>query len=192
MYLTRKSKTSCRVDVNFLKSIIATFLTTACQIMKITPMKKIMATIILLVNLSILLAQETFTKHELSYNPDIIKLIPDKVLEFLVPMVLIFIILNSMVSVLKNRAEHRLKLKIIEKGVTEESLIRIFKESNAIARLLPLKWFLFSLANGLAILIIYLFKSYLINQDGFLQIGIILLFNSLASFIYYKILSGEK
>ena len=46
----------------------------------------------------------------------------------------------------KNKAENQLKLKMLEKNISEETIIKIFKESNAIVKLQPLKWFLFTLA----------------------------------------------
>jgi hypothetical protein len=84
-----------------------------------------------------------------------------------------------------------LKLKIIEKGVSEEALIEIFRESNAIAGLQPLKWFIFSLATGLALMIIHFSRDFLVGSSGYFAIGIILLFNAAAFAVYYNILSKK-
>ena len=129
--------------------------------------------------------------HILDYDPDKLKIIPDKVFEIGLPFIFIFLLLNAIVTVLKNRAEQQLKLKMIEKGVSEETLVQIFKESNAIGRLQPLKWFLFSLAAGLSLFVIHFSRNWLVNQSGYLAIGIFLLFTSAAFFIYYNILSKK-
>ncbi|MEP7371837.1 MAG: hypothetical protein ABI675_00525 [Chitinophagaceae bacterium] len=153
--------------------------------------KKILITgIVLFINF-ICLAQGNPETHILDYDPDKLKIIPDKVFEIGLPLLFIFLLLNTIVTVLKNRAEQQLKLKMIEKGVSEETLIKIFQESNAIARLQPLKWFLFSLAAGISLLIIHFSRDYLVNQSGYLAIGIFLLFISAAFLIYYTILSRK-
>ena len=135
--------------------------------------------------------QDKIESNTLYYDPDKYKVIPDKVVEIGIPFLIIFLLLNTIVNILKNRAEHQLKVKMIEKGISETSLIAIFKESNAIAKLQPLKWFLFSLAMSISLLIIHFNKNYLINQSGYLAIGIILFFNSVAFLIYYYILAKK-
>jgi hypothetical protein len=111
-------------------------------------------------------AQDT-TRTTLNYDPERLKIIPDKVFEFGVPLFFIFLLLNTIVTILKNRAEHQLKLKIIEKDVPEETLIKIFKESNAIAKLQPLKWFLFTFAIAIA-----LFSNSSLQEISYRSIGI--------------------
>ena len=106
-------------------------------------------------------------------------------------MFFIFLLLNTLISILKNRAEQQLKLKIIEKGVSEETLVKIFKESNTIVKLQPLKWFLFSIATATALVTIHFSRNYLVNQSGYLAVGIFLLFISAAFLIYYNILSKK-
>ena len=133
--------------------------------------------------------QDTTESNVLNYDPEKLKIIPDKVFEFGIPLLFIFLLLNTVVSILKNRAEHQLKLKLIEKDVSEETLVKIFKESNAIAKLQPLKWFLFTLSLALALLIIHFMQGFLVNQSGYLAMGIFLLFISAAFLIYYNILS---
>ena len=153
--------------------------------------KKILITgFVLLIN-SICLAQANPETHILNYDPDKLKIIPDKIFELGLPLLFIFLLLNTIVAVLKNRAEQQLKLKMIEKGVSEETLIKIFQESNAISRLQPLKWFLFSLAAGIALLVIHFSRDYLVNQSGYMAIGIFLLFMSAAFLIYYTLLSRK-
>lgn len=136
------------------------------------------------------IGQDT-TTTALDYDPDKLKIIPDKVFEFGIPLLFIFLLLNTIVTILKNRAEHQLKLKLIEKEIPEETLIKIFKESNVLAKLQPLKWFLFTFATAIALLVIHLCRNFLINQSGYLAMAIFLLFISAAFFIYYNILSKK-
>ena len=136
-------------------------------------------------------AQDTIEHHTLTYDPDKLKLIPDKVFEFGIPVLFLFLLLNTIVTILKNRADQQLKLKMVEKGIADETLIQIFKESNAILKLQPLKYFLFCSSLGISFIIIHFCKDYLINQSGYFAIGIILLFTSIAFFIYYRILQTK-
>ena len=154
-------------------------------------MKRIFITGGLLIDTVFLMAQDTVRHTGADYDPDQNKVIPDKVLEIGIPLVILFAMLNVIVSVLKNKAENNLKLKMIEKGVSEESLVKMFQESNAITRLQPLKWFLFAMATGLSLVVIHFSKSLLVNQSGYLAIGIILLFNAIAFLIYHKQLSQK-
>ena len=153
--------------------------------------KKIILTVsFFLLNL-ICFAQDKVENHTLNYDPGKLKIIPDKVFEFGIPLFFIFLLLNTLISILKNRAEQQLKLKIIEKGVSEETLVKIFKESNTIVKLQPLKWFLFSIATATALVTIHFSRNHLVNQSGYLAVGIYLLFISAAFLIYYNILSKK-
>ncbi len=152
--------------------------------------KIIIITCALLTNV-ICFAQDKMGTTAFNHDTEKLRIIPDKFFEIGIPMLIIFFLLNTLISVLKNRAEHQLKLKMIEKGVSEDTLIRIFKESNAISRLQPLKWFLFTLCSALALLIIYLFSGLFNNQSGYLAVAIFLFFISAAFLIYYKILSKK-
>jgi hypothetical protein len=136
-------------------------------------------------------AQDTIVNNNLNYDPHLHKLIPDKVYEFGIPILFLYLLLNTVVNILKNRADQQLKLKMLEKGVTENTLIQIFKESNVILTLQPLKYFLFCFSFGISLVIIHFCKDYLTNQSGYFAIGIVLLFTSVAFFIYYRILQSK-
>lgn len=153
--------------------------------------KKIFITISFLLTGFIGFAQDIRETHTLNYDPDKLKIIPDKVFEIGLPLLFIFMLLNTIVSVLKNRAEHQLKLKMVDKGVSDEALTKIFKESNTIAKLQPLKWFLFSLAISISLFIIHFTRNYLVNQSGYFAVGMFLLFISVSFFIYYNILQKK-
>ena len=154
--------------------------------------KKIGITISALASAVMCIAQDKVETHALNYDPDKLKILPDKVFEIGLPMLLLFIILNTIVSILKNRAENKLKLKMIEKEVSEETLIKVFRENNAIARLQPLKWFLFTFAMAISLFIIHFSREYLIYKSGYLALGIFLLLLSIAFLIYYRILQGKQ
>jgi len=134
----------------------------------------------------------TVKEQFLDNDPGRYKIVPDKLIEFGVPVLLLFLLLNTVVTVLKNRSEQQLKLKMIDKGVSEETLLKIFSEANAIARLQPLKWLLFTSATGIALVIIHFLSNYLLNQSGFFAIGIVLILNSIAFALYYALLTRKK
>jgi hypothetical protein len=150
--------------------------------------KKIITTVSSLVTGFLCFAQNTVEAQTLNYDPDHHKIIPDKVFEIGMPLLFLYLLLNTIVSVLKNRAEAKLKLKLLEKEVSEETLIKIFNESNAIVKLQPLKWFLFTLAISISLAIIHVSRNYLIGS-GYLAIAILLFFLSISFYVYYHILS---
>lgn len=134
-------------------------------------------------------AQDVVEHNTLTYDPERYKIIPDKVFEIGIPLLIVFLLINAIVTIIRNRAEHQLKLRMIEKGVSEETLVKIFKESNAIIALQPLRLFLFTAALALSFFIIHLLKEYLLAQgSGYLPVAIILFFTSVAFFIYYRLL----
>jgi len=153
--------------------------------------KKFMLIICGLATSLITMAQTVTEQLPPGYDPNTYKIIPDKVFEIGLPVLLIFLLANAVVTILKNRAEHQLKMKMIDKGLSEETLTGIFRESNMMARFQPLKWFLFSLALAIAFLIIHACRAYLINQSGYLAVAIVLLCMSAAFLIYYRILSAK-
>lgn len=136
-------------------------------------------------------AQDTIVNNNLNYDPHLHKLIPDKVYEFGIPILFLYLLLNTIVNILKNRADQQLKIKMLEKGVSENTLTQIFKESNSILKLQPLKYFLLCFSLGISLVIIHFCKDYLTNQSGYFAIGIILLFTSAAFLIYYRILQNK-
>lgn len=119
------------------------------------------------------------------------KIFPDKVTEMLVPLLFLFLLLNMLVAVLKNRAEIRLKEKMVDRGISEEALVKIFGGANAMQHMQPLKWFLFTLANGLALLLLHFCRHWLAGQSGYLAAGMVLLFNAAAFFTYYRRISKK-
>jgi hypothetical protein len=152
--------------------------------------RRLLAFALLMIN-GICDAQDSTIHRTLDYDPDKLKLIPDKVFEFGIPLLFLFLLLSTIVSILKNRADQQLKLKMVDKGIADETLIQIFKESNAISKLQPLKYFLLCSSLGISFIIIHFCKDYLVNQSGYFALGIILLFTSIAFLIYYRILQNR-
>ena len=150
--------------------------------------KKLLSAAVLLLMISTGCAQDT-VHNTLDYDPHKLKIIPDKVFEIGVPLLFLFLFLNVIVSVIKTRAANRLTERMIEKGVSEDALVKIFKDQHAITKLQPLKWFLFSFATAAGLITIHLLRVYLVNQSGYLAIGIILGFLSIAFLAYYRMLS---
>ena len=71
----------------------------------------------------------------IDYDPDKFKIVPDKVFEIGVPLLFLFLLLNVIVSVIKTRAANRLTERMIDKGISEDALIKIFKDQHAITKL---------------------------------------------------------
>lgn len=153
--------------------------------------KKYFLAIPFLLIVAICNAQDSVVHNTLTYDPDKLKLIPDKVFEFGIPMLFLLLLLNTIVAVLKNRADQQLKLKMVEKGIADETLIQIFKESNAVLKLQPLKYFLICSSLGISFIIIHFCKDFLVNQSGYFALGIILILTSIAFIIYYNILQKK-
>ena len=129
--------------------------------------------------------------NQLNYDPDKAKVIPDKVIEFGIPLLIILLVLNTLVTIMKNRADHQLKLRMIEKGVSEETLVRVFSETKMFTRLQPIKWFLFCFATSVSFAVIHLFREWLKGQPGFMAVAILLFFNAIAFLVYYRILNKK-
>ncbi|MCO6489806.1 MAG: hypothetical protein J5I98_15425 [Phaeodactylibacter sp.] len=125
------------------------------------------------------------------FGPGQSKIFPDKVIEMLVPLLFLFLLLNMLVAVLKYRAEMRLKEKMVDKGISEEALVEIFGTAIAMQRMQPLKWFLFAAANGLALVLLHFSRYWLAGQSGYLAMGLVLLFNAAAFYVYYRLISKK-
>jgi hypothetical protein len=117
--------------------------------------------------------------------------LPDKFFEFGVPLLVVFLVLDAVVSLLKQRGEVQLKKTAIEKGVSEEGLARLFAASDRVARLQPLKWFLLALSVGLSLVLIYFLRSFLGAGSGYLIVGIVLVFAAGSFYAYYRILEAR-
>lgn len=119
--------------------------------------------------------------------PDEGKMIPDKVFEIGAPLLLLWFIINTIVNIFKIKSEARLKEKALDKGISEATLIELFREDKKIIRSNYLKWFLVLCALGIALIYIHLLGQYKIMASGYLSLGLISFFVSIALFIYYRL-----
>ena len=136
------------------------------------------------------MAQEQVT-NVLTYDPDHYKIIPDKVFEFGVPLLILFLISNTVLTMLRIREESRLKEKALEKGISEPTLIELFREDKKMMRTVYLKWTLVLAALAIALLYIHFMRQLLNWSSGYLALGFIALFLSIAFFIYYRIIRND-
>lgn len=119
------------------------------------------------------------------------KIIPDKVFEIGLPVLLIFFLMSTMVSIFKSRSESRLKEKAIEKGISEPALIQLFSEHGQLEKTVYLKWCLVLAALAVAFLSIHLISTSAVKLSPYLPLGIIFLALSIAFIIYYRILQKK-
>lgn len=149
----------------------------------------IIALIILLVNGFAGFAQDTVRIAE--YDPHKHKIIPDKVFEIGLPLLVLFLIVNTLVAIFKIKAESRLREKAIDKGISEATLVALFGEDKKLGSLVYMKWFLVLGALGVSMLVIHLMAGYLQAQSGYLGLGIITIFQAIAFLIYYRVLKNR-
>jgi len=120
------------------------------------------------------------------------KIIPDKVFEFGIPLLLIFLVLNTIISIFKIKAEVTLKEKALDKGVSEATLIELFRGDRNMAKHIYLKWFLVLAAIGLALIYVHILHQFVRMSSGYLALGFISLFVSIAFLIYYRIIRKHQ
>lgn len=133
------------------------------------------------------------TKNKIVYiDPHQNKIIPDKVFEFGVPFLLILLVLNTITTIFKIRAEASLKEKALDKGISEATLIELFRDDKQMIRNAYLKWFLTLAAIGVALIYIHLMHQYVSISSGYMAMGIIALFVSIAFLIYYRIIRKQR
>jgi hypothetical protein len=142
-----------------------------------------------LISISSLTARAQDVNHTITngYDPHEHKIIPDKIFEIGLPLLFLFLIANSLVSIYKIKAENRLKARAIDKGISEPVLLELFGKDKKLDALVNLKWFLVLAALGIALLIIHFLGSYLQTGSGYLPLGIITLLQALAFLIYYRL-----
>jgi hypothetical protein len=141
---------------------------------------------ILIMNGLGLKAQDTVRIREL-YDPYNRKIISDKVFELGVPLLLLVVIINAVISVFKIKTEARLKEKAMDKGISEPTLIELFRDDKMMMRNNYLKWFLVLAFLGIALIYIHMLNQYVRMASDMLALGLISLFISIGLFIYYRI-----
>jgi hypothetical protein len=127
-----------------------------------------------------------------NYDPHGNKIIPDKVFEFGVPLLLIFMVLNTIVTIFKMRSEAALKEKAMDKGISESTLIELFREDKQMVKNTYLKWFLVLAAIGIALIYVHMLHQYVKISSGYFALGLISLLISIAFLIYYRIIRKQR
>ena len=126
------------------------------------------------------------------YDPHYDKIIPDKVFEIGLPLLLIFLLSNAVVNILKTRAENRLKEKVLDKQVSEATLVALFSEDKSMAKYSYLKWFLILASLGISfIVIMMLAESPVSPNQGYMSLGIIAMTMSVAFLVYFMIIRNK-
>ena len=158
-------------------------------------MKKVLISSLLLLAIQFGNAQDTLvylndsTKQPYyRIDPHVNKAIPDKVFEFGIPVLLIFLVINALVTIFRIRAEAKLKEKAIDKGISEPTLVELFREDKNMIKYGYLKWFLIMAAIGISLIYIHMLDQYTKMSSGYLSLGIISLLVSIAVYIYYRII----
>jgi hypothetical protein len=128
-------------------------------------------------------------ERTINYDPERNKIIPDKVFEIGLPLLVIILLANSLVTIFKIRAENRLKEKALDKNLSEATLVALFADNNIIERRLYLKWFIILLFLAFAFLGIYLMDRAFHVRSGFLATGLLCLFLSIGFLVYYRLIS---
>lgn len=136
-------------------------------------------------------AQEVVRTLPDGYDPDKYKLIPDKVFEIGLPLLVIFLIANSIVNIFKIKAENRLKEKALDRQLSEETLVALFSQDKSLAKYVYLKWFLILAALGLSLVYLHLLAQFTGIQSAYLGLGMVAFFLSIAFFIYYRIIRKQ-
>jgi hypothetical protein len=139
----------------------------------------------------VVVSQEVNRTLPPGYDPHYDKIIPDKIFEIGLPLVVLFIIANSIASIFKIRAENRLKEKALDRQLSEPTLVALFAEDKHLYRYVFLKWSLILAAIGLSFIFIYFLFQLTHIRSGYLALGIITLFMSIAFLIYYRIIQSK-
>lgn len=120
------------------------------------------------------------------YDPDRDKIIPDKVFEIGLPLLFLFLLANAIVTIFKIRAENKLKEKVLDKQISESTLITLFSEDKSLVKYNYLKWFLILAALGISFIILPVTPG-----QGYMPLGIISLLLSFAFLAYYLIIRNK-
>jgi len=139
---------------------------------------------------ALVIGQEKVVR-ELDYDPDKLKIIPDKVFEIGLPLLFLYLVANTILTIFRIKAENRLKEKAFDKGLSEQTLLTLFAQDKKMERLLYLKWFLVLAALGISLIYIHLLAEFVHIRSGYLALGMITLMVSLAFLIYYRILRKQ-
>jgi hypothetical protein len=158
-------------------------------------LRYLLCTLVLVTGSFVLQAQDTLNTsgNRITYlEREREQIIPDRVFEMGIPFLLILLVLNTITTIFKIKAETQLKEKALEKGISEATLIELFKEDKQMARNAYLKWFLVLAAIGVALIYIHMLHQYVRMSSGYMSLGMVALFISVAFLIYYRIIRRQR
>lgn len=118
-------------------------------------------------------------------------ILSDKIIEFAVPMFIITLVLNAMVTIIKFRGNQKLKERMLDNNVSLELVSKMFSDSDRLVRLEPLKWVLLTLSLAISFLTIQsIGQATGISELN--SLAIVFLLISAAFFTYYIILNRKR
>jgi hypothetical protein len=145
--------------------------------------------VLLLSSISDVFSQDTVRRVlQPEYDPHYNKIIPDKILEIGLPLLVLFLLSNMVVNIFKIRAENRLKEKALDRQLSESALISLFSEDNTLAKYTYVKYFLILAALGVSFITIHLLASHNALYVGYMAVGMIAINISVAFLIYFFII----
>lgn len=101
-------------------------------------------------------------------------------MDFLIPIA----IMGCIVYVIKNFSDNRVRHKLIERGQLDDSVKYLYMDKGQNRRLVSLRWGLFLVAIGLALIVGQVFGSEISET---ITIGCMLLFAGIGFFVYYHL-----
>ena len=105
-----------------------------------------------------------------------------KLFEIMIPSSLLLIFFIVMLAIFRIQANKQLKIKMIERGISEENLVQLFKTSTNETVFGALKWALVLVGLGAGLAVSQSFGF------GALSFGIVTIFAGIGFFIYYLIM----
>jgi hypothetical protein len=105
-----------------------------------------------------------------------------KLFMIIIPSALMLIFFIVMLAIYRIQASKQLKIKMIERGISEETLVQLFKTSTNETVFGALKWALVLVGLGAGLAVSQSFDF------GALSFGIVTIFAGLGFFIYYLIM----
>lgn len=141
-------------------------------------MKKLLSMIFLLTNLTISAQQDLPDPGN--------KILPDKYFEIAVVLLAAWAAITVIMTFIKTLLDNRLKVKMIEKGISEDVIKNVLQTNRFEAKQQAFKWFLFLFGISAGLFAASLFPA------GIFSIGIVLLAISICYLIYYYYLKMNK
>ena len=146
-----------------------------------------MKTILLTLTMT-LVALTTAIGQTMPTDPNEQKLIGDKWLEIGIPALVVYFLVQALLTAVKNKGDNRLKQIMIERGVSEETIRELIRASAFNPALQALKWALLLGGVGVRFLLVY----FLFSPPTLASLAGTLALSVASSFaVYYLILRNQ-